>query len=138
MKPHYLLDTNICIYAISGKHPQITSRLNALDSSVIGISTIVLGELVFGISKSQRPNDALQRLAALLRVSVTLPLPESAAQHYGTIRAELERRGTPIGNNDLWIAAHARATNRVLVSNNQREFSRVSGLQLENWAEVES
>lgn len=133
MKPQYLLDTNICIYAISGKHPSITSRLSSLDVRAAGISIIVLGELMYGISKSQRPTDAAQRLAALLQVSTTLTLPEAAAQHYGAIRADLQRVGTPIGNNDLWIAAHARAANLVLVSNNQREFSRVPGLQLENW-----
>jgi tRNA(fMet)-specific endonuclease VapC len=89
---------------------------------------------MFGISKSQRRADALLRLDALQQIAEVKELPVDAAAHYGEIRAQLERAGTPIGNNDLWIAAHARAAGLILVTNNEREFARVPELKLENWA----
>ena len=131
----YLLDTNICVYAVSGRHPQVTHRLDRQNIGSVGMSVIVLGELMFGINKSSRREDALLRLEALEQIVGVTALPPEAAAHYGDIRAELERAGTPIGNNDLWIAAHARAVDLVLVTNNVREFSRVSGLALQNWTE---
>ena len=136
MALRYLLDTNICIYAVSGRHPKIAQRLDRLSAGRVGIPVIVLGELLFGIAKSARVEDARRRLDALLQVAWVQALPDEAAGHYGDIRSELERAGTPIGGNDLWIAAHARAAGAILVSNNIREFSRVPGLKLENWVEV--
>jgi tRNA(fMet)-specific endonuclease VapC len=135
MALRYLLDTNICVYAVSGRYPQVTRTLDDQGIGTVGMSVIVLGELMFGISKSLRREDALQRLQALQQLVAVNELPVDAAVHYGDIRGELERAGTPIGNNDLWIGAHARASGLTLVTNNVREFSRVTGLRLANWVQ---
>jgi len=133
MGARYLLDTNTCIYAVSGRHPEVTKRLDRMLPGQAIISVIVYGELMFGAAKSLRPQDARNRLEALKQVAPVEPLPESAADFYGLIRAELERAGTPIGNNDLWIAAHGRASRLTVVTNNESEFRRVKGLKVENW-----
>jgi tRNA(fMet)-specific endonuclease VapC len=135
MALRYLLDTNICVYAVSGRYPHVTRKLDDQGGGTIGMSVIVLGELMFGISKSLRREDALQRLQALQQIVAVNELPVDAAVHYGDIRAELERAETPIGNNDLWIGAHARASGLTLVTNNVREFSRIPGLRLANWVQ---
>lgn len=134
MSPHYFLDANTCIYAASERFPRIAQRFNSLVAGEAQISVIVYGELMFGVQKSDRPDAALRRLEALVAVAPVVPLHEDAACEYGSIRAELERAGTPIGNNDLWIAAHARAAGLILVTNNEREFRRVPKLRVENWA----
>lgn len=134
MSARYLLDTNICIYAASGRVPKVRLRLDLAAPGAVVISVIVYGELMFGIAKSSQPEAARHRLEALTQLAPIVPLPESASTYYGTIRAELERAGTPIGNNDLWIAAHAKALGLILVTNNEREFKRVKGLRVENWA----
>ena len=134
MTARYLLDTNICIYALSGRYPQLRRRIDRLASGQVVTSAIVWGELHFGIAKSSRRDDALQRLNAFIEIVPVLPLPPAAAVHYGDIRAALAARGTPIGANDLWIAAHARAAALVIVTNNTGEFARIAGLKLENWA----
>jgi tRNA(fMet)-specific endonuclease VapC len=95
---------------------------------------ITFGELVSGAEKSAQRAAALKLLRELAQVLPVLGLPETAAEAYGTIRAELERKGQMIGNNDLWIAAHAKAAGLTLVTNNEREFRRVRGLKVENWA----
>lgn len=135
MSLRYLLDTNICIYALSGRYPQVQQRVDRQASGRIAISVIVYGELQFGIAKSSRREDALLRLDTFTQIVAVLPLPVEAAEHYGEIRALLAARGTPIGGNDLWIASHARAANVTLVTNNISEFERVPGLRLANWAE---
>jgi len=88
-----------------------------------------------GAAKSQNAAAARRRIHAMTGVVAVAPLPIAAAEYYGEIRSSLERAGTPIGGNDLWIAAHARAEGLVLVTNNEREFKRVKGLKVENWAE---
>lgn len=133
MSARYMLDTNTCIYAVSGRHPAVARRLDRLAPGAAIISVIVHGELMFGAAKSSRPQDARARLEALYEVADVADLPVDAGDHYGTIRADLERAGRPIGNNDLWIAAHARAGALTLVTNNEREFKRVKGLRTENW-----
>ena len=130
----YLLDTDTCIYAISGRHPRVVARFDAAAAGSVAVSVITLGELLLGIEKSQRAEAARARLDALLSVAELAELPTSASAHYASIRAALERSGQLIGPNDLWIAAHARALGRVLVTNNEREFRRVEGLAVENWA----
>lgn len=130
----YLLDTNILIYVLSGRDPALRARIDRLAPGRAATSVVVYGELHFGIAKSARREDALQRLDALLEVIPALPLPLAAGEHYGDIRAALFARGTPIGANDLWIAAHARVAGLTLVTNNTREFERVEDLRLENWA----
>jgi tRNA(fMet)-specific endonuclease VapC len=133
--PRYLLDTNIIVYVLSGRYPVLRSRIDRLAPGQAVTSVVVCGELHYGIAKSSRREDALQRLGALLELVPELSLPPTTAEHYGDIRAELSARGTPIGANDLWIAAHARAARLTLVTNNVREFERVHGLKLENWTE---
>lgn len=135
MSLRYLLDTNMCIYALSGRYPQVQQRVDRQASGRIAISAIVYGELQFGIARSSRREDALLRLDTFTQIVAVLPLPVEAAEHYGEIRAVLAARGTPIGGNDLWIASHALAANVTLVTNNISEFERVPGLRLANWAE---
>jgi len=99
------------------------------------MSVITLGELRFGAEKSQSRERAMATIQQLEELISPRALPEAAGEHYGQIRAVLRKGGALIGNNDLWLAAHARAEGWILVTNNTREFSRVPGLQLENWAE---
>ena len=129
----YLLDTDVLIYVLSGRYPKLRSRLDQLAPGRVVTSVVVCGELQFGMAKSARREDARQRLDALMQLIPALPLPFAAAEHYGDLRAVLSARGTPIGANDLWIAAHARAAGLILVTHNVREFERVDGLKLEDW-----
>ena len=134
MAARYLLDSDICVYALSGRHPKLVRALDRRLPGQVAVSVIALGELLTGAEKSSDPHAARQRIAALTTVAEVLPLPPEAAEHYATIRAELERAGASIGPNDLWIASHARAERLTLVTNNAREFRRVKGLKLANWA----
>ena len=109
-------------------------RFRKLRPGEAALSVITFGELLYGAEKSAQRPAALERLQELARVLPVLPLPETAAETYGTIRADLEFRGQMIGNNDLWIAAHAKAAELTLVTNNEREFRRVRGLKVRNWA----
>lgn len=128
-----LLDTNICIYIARNRPPSVAERFARAAPGSLGISLITWGELCFGADKSNDPQRAHERLARFVAdVPVHIPGPDTGL-HYGEIRATLERVGTPIGNNDLWIAAHARALGVTLISNNVGEFERVPGLRLENW-----
>ena len=133
MALQYLLDTNICIYIARNRPPAVAERFASASPGSLGISLVTWGELCFGASKSNDPERVMARLARFV-ADVPVQLPDAeVGQHYGDIRAGLERAGTPIGNNDLWIAAHARALGIILVSNNVREFERVPALQIENW-----
>ena len=137
MNPKFLLDTNICIYIRRRRPPEILQRFLRLQVGEAAISVITFGELIFGAEKSEQRKAAmrqLEELASLLRV---LPLPADAGGSYGALRAELEASGRIIGNNDLRIAAHAKAAKLILVTNNEREFQRVSGLEVQNWAKSE-
>jgi tRNA(fMet)-specific endonuclease VapC len=134
MAVRYLLDTNICIYIRSRKPLHLRARFEQLESGEAALSVITYGELLFGAEKSDDRALAMRRLAELARVIPVLSLPDDAAGHYGVIRADLESTGRMIGNNDLWIAAHAKAADLALVTNNEREFRRVTGLKIENWA----
>ncbi len=129
----WLLDTNICIYIIRQKPLQVISRLQSLNISDAGISTITLSELDYGVAKSASPAQNRAALTLFLAPLTILAYDDGAAQHYGEIRAHLERQGTPIGPLDTLIAAHALALRCTLVTNNVREFSRVPDLQIENW-----
>ena len=130
----YLLDTNICIYIAKRRPPEVAARFERLSPGQVGMSMVTYGELLFGAEKSQHPQAAAERLDRFVELIPVLELPGDSPRHYARIRVELERVGTPIGANDLWIAAHALAANLILVSNNLKEFGRVSGLQSENWA----
>jgi tRNA(fMet)-specific endonuclease VapC len=134
MEPRYLLDTNICIYIRQRKPEEVLRRFRKLRPGEAALSVITYGELLYGTAKSKQRTAARERLAELVHFLPALPLPEAAAETYGSIRADLESKGQMIGNNDLWIAAHALATGLILVTNNEREFHRVRGLKLQNWA----
>ena len=130
----YMLDTNIIAYAIKKRPEIVLARLTAHDPQDICISAITMAELEYGVCKSSRPEqNRLALMAFLARIQV-LPFDADAAREYGSIRAVLAGKGTPIGGNDLLIAAHARALGLILVTGNTREFERVEGLLLENWA----
>ncbi len=134
MQPRYLLDTNICIYIRQSRPEQVLRRFRKLRPGEAALSVITYGELLFGAAKSTQRTAALERLRELVELLPALPLPENAAESYGIIRAELEAKGETIGNNDLWIAAHAMASSLTLVTNNEKEFRRVRGLKIQNWA----
>ncbi len=134
MEPRFLLDTNICIYVRRQKPEKVLRRFRALRQGEAALSVITFGELLYGAAKSVQRAEALERLEELAHLLPVLPLPEAAAETYGIMRAELERKGEMIGNNDLWIAAHAKAAGLTLVTNNEREFRRVHGLKVQNWA----
>jgi tRNA(fMet)-specific endonuclease VapC len=134
MEPRFLLDTNICIYIRQERPEAVLRRFRRLRPGEAALSVITYGELIYGAAKSSQREAALERLRELFYWLPALPLPESAAQAYGTIRAALADTGEMIGNNDFWIAAHAVASGLTLVTNNEREFRRVRGLKLQNWA----
>jgi tRNA(fMet)-specific endonuclease VapC len=134
MAARYLLDTDICSYLRRNDRPRITERFATLDREAVAISVITLGELAFGMAKSANPARAEQGIAWVMRTMQVLPMSPQAARFYGDIRASLSAMGRPIGPNDLWITAHALAENLILVTNNEREFKRVKGLKVENWA----
>ena len=129
----YLLDTNICIYLIKRCPPQVLERFRRCAVGDIGLSTVTLAELQYGVAKSLFPAQNQQALDAFTLPLEVVAFDAAAAVAYGPVRAALERQGTPIGALDLLIAAHALSLGVILVTNNPREFSRVSGLQVENW-----
>lgn len=128
----YLLDTNIVIYVVKRRPEEVLATFNA-NAARMAISVITLAELLHGAEKSSRPAANLAVVEDFVSRLEVLPYTEKAAQHYGQIRAALERMGQPIGANDLHIAAHARSEGLTLVTNNVGEFSRVPALQIENW-----
>ena len=130
----FMLDTNICVELIRRRSPRILLRLQQCSPGDVGMSSITLAELEFGVHKSRMPDRnklALAEFAAPLEI---LPFDDLAAASYGALRARLERQGQPIGSMDMLIAAHALSRGLTLVTNNEREFRRVLGLQVTNWA----
>lgn len=127
-----LLDTNICIYIINKKPPTVIERFKKFSTGEIGVSSVVAAELAFGAEKSgsERNKSALQLFLAPL---VILPFDESCIWAYAELRSQLEKMGKPIGSLDTMIASHAITVNLPLVTNNQKEFSKVQGLKLLNW-----
>lgn len=128
----YLLDTNICIYAINQRSDTVVERLQREGRSNLTTSALVAAELAFGAEKSNR-SDTRQQLLLFLSGLQILPWSESAVWHYARQRKLLKDAGTPIGEMDLLIAAHALGDDLTLVTNNTREFERIEGLKLENW-----
>lgn len=128
----YLLDTNICIYVIKRRPIEILSKFNEV-AGHLAISSITLAELLHGVEKSQHVRKNLRAVEDFCSRLDILSYDDHAASHYGEIRADLERKGMPIGVNDLHIAGHARSLGVILVSNNLKEFERVDGLRLQNW-----
>jgi tRNA(fMet)-specific endonuclease VapC len=129
----YLLDTNILIYLAKRQPDSVAARFARLRPREVAMSCVTYGELRYGAEKSSKREQAIATLERLAERIVVLPLDASASVHYGRIRKALEEAGTPLGNNDTWIAAHALAANLILVTNNEREFARVAGLKRENW-----
>lgn len=128
----YMLDTNICIYAMKKNMP-LLQKLLAKDPADMCISSIALSELLFGIEKSKKKESNKQILLSFLSNLTILNYDENAALEYATLRNNLENSGTPIGAMDMLIAAHALSKNLVLITNNEKEFQRVQGLKIENW-----
>lgn len=133
MAARYLLDTNICIYIAKHHPPAVRERFARHGADELAMSVITLGELRFGAEKNHARERAFASIQQLENLILVCALPDAAGEHYGQIRAGLQQQGLPIGNNDLWLAAHARAEGWILVTNNEREFIRVPGLQVENW-----
>jgi tRNA(fMet)-specific endonuclease VapC len=134
VKPRYMLDTNICIYIAKHRPPEVKARFERLKPGQLIMSVITYGELQYGASKSTQRARALAQIEELVRDIPVEYLSFTAAQAYGEIRAALEKQGGLIGNNDLWIGAHAMALDVTLATNNEREFKRIAGLSVENWA----
>lgn len=128
----YMLDTNIAIYVIKRRPPEALATFNR-HAGQLCVSAITLAELLHGVEKSARPDHNLRQVEDFISRLTVLEYGNKAAAHYGDIRAMLERKGTPIGVNDLHIAGHARSEGLTLVTNNLKEFDRVEGLRLENW-----
>ncbi len=129
----YLLDTNVCIHLLNQKHPGILQHFQQHSPGEIALCSIVKAELLYGARHSQRIQENLQLLAKFFAPLVSLPFDDRCAEEAGLIRADLAGQGNPIGPNDLLIAATARAHDAVLITHNSGEFSRVTGLRLEDW-----
>lgn len=129
----YMLDTNICIALIKRKPPKALRRFDRLTAGDVGISAITLAELRYGVAKSQNQERNRQALEEFLLPLEIADFDESAAAAYGTVRADLENAGRPIGPLDTQIGAHAQSLGAVLVTNNTAEFRRIKGLKIENW-----
>ncbi|MEE4363433.1 MAG: type II toxin-antitoxin system VapC family toxin [Desulfotignum sp.] len=130
---NFLIDTNICIYIMNRKPIEVIQKFKDTEIGQIGISSITVSELHYGVSKSKFRKQNVKRLEEFLIPFEILPYDENAAKFYGEIRAQLESQGRLIGPLDLLIAAHAMSNNLVLVTNNEKEFSRITSLKIENW-----
>lgn len=129
----YLLDSNTCIRYLNGRAPTVRTHLASVPLADVAVCAPVKAELYYGSARSQNPARSLAQQEAFLRIFVSLPFDDLAAQVYGRIRADLAARGTPIGANDLLIAAIALAAGLTVVTHNTGEFSRVTGLAVEDW-----
>lgn len=129
----YMLDTNIVIYTIRNRPSHVREMFKKHEGQMC-ISSVSLGELIYGAERSSQTERNLADINGLIARMDVVAFDEHAAEHFGQLRAELYRVGQPIGPYDMMIAGHARATGLILVSNNIKEFNRVPGLRLENWA----
>ena len=134
----YMLDTNVCIHVIKKKSPQVIMNFLKHDPEDMCISSITYGELMHGVEKSQAVDRNRAAVTLFLSAIAILPFDGRAAEHYGEVRAELERKGTPIGAMDMLIAGHAKSLGLILVTNNTREFVRVEDLEIEDWTKEAS
>lgn len=130
----YMLDTNICSYVLRERPPSVRKRFERAGAGNLAISTVVLAELYFGAARHPKGAAIRREIDDFASRLDVLPWDEAAADHYGEVRASLERKGTPIGAMDLMIAAHARSIGATLVTNDTSHFSKVSGMKLANWA----
>lgn len=138
MTLRYLLDTNICIYVVKKAPQRVLEKFEQMVVGEVAMSTITYGELLYGVQKSHHPKKNILILKELISLIPVLPIATEAGKYYGEIRSKLEKQGNLIGNNDLWIAAHAFALDLTIVTNNLKEFSRIPHLKLENWAMPEA
>ena len=129
----YLLDTNACIAALTGRSTTLVHRLRSVSATEMAVCSVVKAELFSAARKSQRVEQNLMLLHEFFAPFTSLPFDDKAAEHYGAIRAEMASAGRPIGTIDMLIAAIARARDAVLITNNLGEFSRVAGLRTDNW-----
>ena len=129
----YMLDTNVCIYIIKKKPPQVIHRLKSLQISDVCLSSITFAELEYGVEKSQRPEQNRWALTEFLAPLDILPFDDAAARRYGALRHHSEKIGKPIGAMDMLIGAHALSLGIALVTNNVDEFRRIENLSIENW-----
>jgi tRNA(fMet)-specific endonuclease VapC len=129
----HMLDTNICIYIIKKKPISVFQKFESLSVGSVAMSLVTYGELELVALRSSNAKKALAILDELAAYIPVLPMPTDTAKEYADIRANLSAKGMPIGNNDLWIAAHTRALGHTLVTNNLKEFGRVENLKLDNW-----
>lgn len=129
----YMMDTNICIYAIKNKSESVIRKILSQNPEDLCISVVTYAELMHGVEKSQAVEKNRIAMSLFLSAITVLDFDGEAAEVYGQIRAELERKGTPIDPMDLLIAGHARSQGLILVTNNTREFARVTGLRIEDW-----
>ena len=129
----YMLDTNICIYTIKHKPPEVIKAFLCHEPDDMCISSITYGELMHGVEKSQAVERNRAAITLFLSAISILPFDSDAAENYGAVRADLELKGTPIGPMDMLIAGHARSRGLILVTNNTREFFRVNELEVEDW-----
>ena len=129
----YFLDTNICIYFLKGFFPELQRRVLAAQPNKIKIPAMVAAELIYGAQKSVKAAETTEKVKQFLKPLQIIPFDMEAAFFYGNIRASLEKAGNAIGFNDTIIAATVLTHNGTLVTNNSGEFSRISGLNLENW-----
>ncbi|MBI9082062.1 MAG: type II toxin-antitoxin system VapC family toxin [Desulfobacterales bacterium] len=130
----YLIDTNICIYIMNQRPKAVIEKCRQCQPGDIGISTVTVSELRYGVAKSSRPEENAARLGAFLAPFIILAYDDAAAGVYGDVRFYLEKQGRPIGPLDMMIAAHAMSLNATLVTNNEKEFRRIKTLKVENWA----
>ncbi len=133
MTLRYMLDTNICIYIAKQQPRSVLHKFEQLSVGEVCMSTITYGELFYGAEKSHQHKQSIMLLKELSNLIPPVPLSIDTGKHYGEIRSKLEKIGKPIGNNDLWIAAHAISHHLILVTNNVKEFARVPHLKIENW-----
>lgn len=131
----YMLDTNICIYAIKHKPEKVFKKLQKINPSDVCISSVTYAELIYGVEKSAAVERNRLALSMMLSNIEIMNFGVLAATSYGMVRADLEKKGTPIGPLDMMIAGHAKSLGCTVVTNNVKEFSRVKGLKIANWAE---
>jgi tRNA(fMet)-specific endonuclease VapC len=129
----YLLDTNTCIRYMNGRSRSVAEKLDALKQGEAVVCSVVKAELFYGAMRSQNPTKTIAAQRQFLALFASLPFDDASAEHYGQIRADLAAKGTPIGGNDLLIAAIAIANDLILITHNSGEFSRITGLQIDDW-----
>jgi tRNA(fMet)-specific endonuclease VapC len=129
----HLLDTNACVDYLTGRYPKVVARIQGSSPEVLCLSSVVVAELRYGADHSTRRRTNHARIDALLDEVQCLDFDLRAAATYGRVRAQLEARGTPIGPNDMLIAAHSLSRGLTVVTDNTAEFRRVKGLKVDNW-----